>query len=333
MRNNEPLVSMIIPVFNGEKYIDEIMQCIIKQTYKNIEVLFVNDGSTDNTVDKVLCWSDDNRIRLINKENGGASSARNLGLSKAKGEYIAFVDVDDYIFPDYISYLYELIEKNNADISCCNYLKLNHNEKLTIKDKDRRTLFNTEEALLDFLYRKKLTGYPVLKLIKKGIIDGISFPEGIAYCEDFIVIMQAIRRSKRVAYGSRILYLYYQHANSATHNFNSLNAWQSWVLVKNTIYNLCNTAVLDKAGEAKMFILSADFCSRIWKDQTAHKYKQDMIDELIRTRRSVAFNPQAKRANRVLAIICCINPVFMIYCCRYYTSLKRAFKFETRRSL
>ena len=277
----KPLISIIIPVYNGSNYIDKIVDALTTQTYKNLDIIFINDGSTDGTMEKIINRLTDKRIRLINTSNNGAAAARNRGIVESYGEFIAFVDVDDYVYPNYISYLYELISSTGADISCCNYLKLNESEKIDIKDSEEIIIkYSNHDAMVDFLYRKHITGYPCLKLFKKSILSDITFPEGISYCEDFIVVMKAIKKSNYVSYGSRILYLYYQHNESATHNFDSYKAWQSWNLVKTEIDDICLDTTLRQAGNAKLFILSSDFCSRIWNDKNANLYKSEMLKEI-----------------------------------------------------
>ena len=117
MQNN-PLISVIIPAYNVEKYINRCIESIIYQDYKNIEVIIINDGSTDNT--REICEQyikQDKRIRLINTENRGAGSARNTGIENANGKYFSFIDADDFICEHYYSRLYEMIKNTKADIA------------------------------------------------------------------------------------------------------------------------------------------------------------------------------------------------------------------------
>ena len=114
---NNDLISIIVPVYNVEKYIVRCLESILSQTYKNIEVIIVNDGSVDKSGEICERYAKkDNRIKLINKSNGGLSDARNKGIDQANGIYITFVDSDDYISQNYVEILYKLIKENNADI-------------------------------------------------------------------------------------------------------------------------------------------------------------------------------------------------------------------------
>ena len=113
------LISVILNVYNGEKYINKCIDSVINQTYKNIEILVINDGSTDNTVNIVKKYKD-KRIKLINnKKNLGLALSRNVGIDNAKGRYLYFVDIDDFILEDTIEYLYKLIKKYNVLLATC----------------------------------------------------------------------------------------------------------------------------------------------------------------------------------------------------------------------
>ena len=120
-----PCISIIIPAYNAEKYIEKCLQSIIYQEYKDFEVIIVNDGSTDNTKEICKKYADlDSRIRLISTENKGAGSARNTGLTEAQGRYISFIDADDFVSENYYSRMYKMIEEGNADIAECHYKRV-----------------------------------------------------------------------------------------------------------------------------------------------------------------------------------------------------------------
>ena len=136
------LVSIIVPVYNVEKYLERCLDSLINQTLKDIEIILVDDGSTDdsgNICDKYA--KKDKRIKVIHKENGGLSDARNIGLSIANGRYLQFVDSDDFIHKQMIEILYNTIINNNADISICDFDKVYENTKIK---------YNTKEISLNF---------------------------------------------------------------------------------------------------------------------------------------------------------------------------------------
>ena len=144
------LISVIVPVYNVEKYLDKCIQSIVDQTYTNLEIILVDDGSPDNS--GAICdeWAEkDNRIKVIHKANGGLSDARNAGLDIATGEYIAFVDSDDYIELDFYDKLYNVIKATNCDISICNLRKVYENNNVSVNNCDtfEITEYSTTEAM------------------------------------------------------------------------------------------------------------------------------------------------------------------------------------------
>ena len=134
------LVTVVVPIYNVERYLEKCLTSIILQTYKNLEVILVNDGSTDNSLN--ICKEfekEDSRIRIISQENKGLSVARNVGIENAKGEYIAFVDSDDFISCKFIENLYNESIRNNSDIVCCDFYYVNELEKKwSLKEKENK---------------------------------------------------------------------------------------------------------------------------------------------------------------------------------------------------
>ena len=209
---NEPLVSIIIPVYNGEKYIEECLDSILDQDYKNIEVIVVNDGSVDNTKNIVekKCKKNNN-IKLINQKNSGVSCARNNGINNSNGEYLSFVDSDDCLSSHYISRLYEMINENNADMALFRQPKrfigkfIEHD----INDNYKVSVLSGKDATLDMLFYKIAIG-PWNKLIKKSIItdNNICFDKNISFGEGFNFSIDCYQKSKKVACSNEQLYYY-----------------------------------------------------------------------------------------------------------------------------
>ena len=152
-------VSIIIPVYNAKKYLANTLDSVIKQTYKNLEIILVNDGSTDNSKDICESYAKiDKRIKVINKENGGVSSARNYGLALAKGEYISFVDSDDFLFENMIETLVNDIQNTNAEIAVCGYWHVTEEEYRKIRKTATNEKFVNVEVLVNpikYYYSKK----------------------------------------------------------------------------------------------------------------------------------------------------------------------------------
>jgi len=193
-------VSVIVPAYNSEKYIVRCVKSIINQTLKEIEIIVVNDGSTDNTKDLIKNLAlKDNRIIIINKKNGGLSSARNAGLDIAKGEYIQHLDGDDWIESKACEDTYQYASKNSVDIVVCDYYRDNDKGGIKyIRDlKSEKSISSNEEYLRYFFQRKTI---PAVwnKLIKKELYKDIRHPEGIFQGEDVAVMPRLVLRAKKI---------------------------------------------------------------------------------------------------------------------------------------
>ncbi len=211
----EPLISVIIPIYNVEKYLDYCIQSVIAQDYQNLEIILIDDGSTDSSgsiCDKYA--SKDSRIIVIHKENGGVSSARNAGINIMKGEYLACVDSDDYIRTDYISFLYKIISQDNTDMVICSYKKVVGDENFNTKtaDSSNHYIFDKEETKLRMISRK-LPMYPHGKLIKREIAIRMAFPVERIF-EDVITCWNIMNDVNLVSYSDAKLYFYRQRPDS-----------------------------------------------------------------------------------------------------------------------
>ena len=199
----ENKVSVIIPVYKVEKYLEKCIDSVINQSYSNLEIILVDDGSPDNCgkiCDKYA--KKDNRIRVIHKTNGGLSDARNNGIKIATGNYIAFIDSDDYVTEDYIEYLLKLIIDNNSDISIVMPYEVDENYIVKkIFKREKIYNYNSNDALKTMLYQKKFETSAWGKLFKKNVVNGIYFPTGKIY-EDIGTIYKYILRAKKITFST-----------------------------------------------------------------------------------------------------------------------------------
>lgn len=210
-----PLISLVIPVYNVEKYIERCIRSVIHQTYKNIEIILIDDGSTDQSgviCDKCKCM--DCRIQVVHKYNGGLSDARNYGIRLAKGKYISFIDSDDYIEEDMVEYLYYLLEKYKCEISVCG-----HKEEFEQSGKSCLQC-NKEEILVPRKCIEKIlySGISVSacgKLYLKSLFDGIEYPCGALF-EDVGTIYKVVLRATKIVCGDLHKYHYCVRENSIT---------------------------------------------------------------------------------------------------------------------
>ena len=212
-------ISVIIPVYNSEKYINACCRSIINQTYKNLEIILVNDGSNDHSLDKCQkLASHDQRIKIIDLCNNGASAARNAGIQCASGEYLCFVDSDDLLLPHAIECLYNSIKKNRADFCQGSIMSICEVHNYPFHENEDRIAERGDNTS----WRLAVSGLywgPVAALYKSSIIDNyqISFPEGIILAEDSIFVANYLRCCQRISTCKDNLYLYNRlNSRSAT---------------------------------------------------------------------------------------------------------------------
>lgn len=214
-------ISLIIPVYNVEKYLKKCIDSAINQTYQNIEIILINDGSTDNS--GKICEEYSRRyqnIIYVNKKNGGLSSARNAGIHVSKGDYLFFLDSDDYITEDCIESLYFALLKENTDISIGNYQEVYLNDEIDLKRKNREYIFlDNEQAFIEMLSHNTFNMSACNKLFKKYLFKEIEFPLG-KKCEDYYIMYKLILNSKKISLIESPTYFYLQRTNSITKNSN-----------------------------------------------------------------------------------------------------------------
>ena len=207
------LVSVIIPIYNVEKYLDRCVQSVVKQTYKNLEIILVDDGSPDNCPELCDEWKKaDSRIKVIHKKNGGLSDARNAGRDIATGEYIAFVDSDDYVHPQYIEILYCLAIREDADVVACGFETFTDNYKTEQNIYHHLTDVEVKVSAKDEMDLIGIVAWN--KLYRRNLFDFIRFPKG-RINEDMGIFWKIIYYAKKMIATVEPLYFYYiANANS-----------------------------------------------------------------------------------------------------------------------
>lgn len=217
------LISIIVPVYNVEKYLGECIDSILSQTYQNLELVLVDDGSPDNSGKICDEYADkDKRIRAIHKENGGVSSARNVGLDAANGEYITFVDSDDLIDKRYLELMYNKIEETSSDMCFCHFDRFDENSCEEQKENIPQKLnvdFNSE-AFVDFAKRffdikNNVFGSSCRTLYKKSCVESLRFNSKIKISEDLVFVLNALFNSNSICSIPNVLYHYRTNMNSA----------------------------------------------------------------------------------------------------------------------
>lgn len=312
-----PIISIIVPIYNVEKYLKRCIDSILNQTFKEFELILINDGSTDNC--GKICdtyKSKDKRIRVIHQKNAGLSSARNVGLYLAKGKYIAFVDSDDYINKNMYEILYSNLIKTDSDISICNFEYIYDNISCRINqsiDNCEYFTFNNIEAL-NKLYSENNISIVVAwnKLYKKGLFENLRYTEGRIH-EDEFIIHELLYKSKRIVYTNVKLYYYLKRQGSITQCDFNLKKLDAVYAFKERVEFFREKKLIELQFKAQQTYIYS-FFSNYYKA----KIKLDNCnEELIKLKndynRNLIFvlrNPYFIWKQKVLFILFFINPKF-----------------------
>lgn len=232
----EDLVSIIIPVYNIEKYIQECIESVIAQSYRNLQIIIVDDGSTDDSgkiCDKYAAA--DQRIKVIHKPNGGLTSARNAGLREADGKWIAHIDGDDWVSRDYIGKLVSKAQSDEADIAMCDFMVATEENRLPYH------IYNWAQQGIDGIKHYISESWtPIWGGIHAKILYdlyGISSPEGISYTEDFHAMLRLVLNARKITKVNTPLYCYRQRPDSLLHNRSAKHiSDQIWVIEDSSNY-------------------------------------------------------------------------------------------------
>lgn len=205
---NEDLISVIVPVFNTESYLSACLDSILTQSYRNLEVIVVDDGSSDFSLKLAQSYAEkDDRIKVYSHENEGPSMARNRGLEVSTGDYITFVDSDDLLLPDALQILLEVLTHNNADISEGVSIREKVHSPVKIKKNLKTEIFTPQEAIADVLYQNKLLPSAWGKLYKSSLFQELRFEKGILY-EDLNIFYRVIEKCNKIVWIDYPVYFY-----------------------------------------------------------------------------------------------------------------------------
>ena len=281
-------ISIIVPIYNMEQYLERCLLSLIHQDYQNLEIILINDGSTDNSINICNKYKKiDNRIIVINKAHSGLSDTRNIGIKKATGDYIGFVDSDDYIDKDMFKNLIEGAEKYKCEISMCDLVETYNPNETAKRNPLNYIKMNKKQALEQLLYDKNIGNYVIDKLFSKNFFDNISFPIGKLY-EDISTTYKLFIKANNIIYIPTTMYYYYQRSDSIVNNITResildyINAvFERYYDLKNnynfsnlyTVYSLVNVVI-------KMSIWSIKIQDYELFDNTIYDYYCKLEKEL-----------------------------------------------------
>lgn len=278
MEISNEAISIIVPVYNVEKYLNECLNSIIKQTYKNLEIMLIDDGSSDRS--GTICddyAALDSRISVIHQKNGGVAAARNAGLNKSTGEFIGFVDSDDYISGDFIQKMVSAIRRYECDIVICGCLLIDESgipQKKKVIPEDAPLVLNGHEVFEEIIL--KLNNAVWNKLYRKQCIGETRFPDGTIHGEDFIFNLQCASKARKTVVISNTHYFYRMRQNSITHSkFSEKRLYE--ISVKDYVYKYVIINSPEYSTVAKKHCFKAR--TSVYRSLTAWGKKIDYQDQ------------------------------------------------------
>jgi len=327
----EPLISVIVPVYGVEKYLTKCVQSLINQTYKNLEIILVDDGSLDNS--GALCdelSKTDTRIKVIHRPNGGLSAARNDGLAIASGELLGFVDSDDYIDNDMYQYLYSLLSKYGADIAVCAFRKFSEESGLLQKENaEEITSYSNKQAMKLLLEDELIGSHPCNKLFKRSAFDGLKFPEGRVY-EDIALMHRVFAQADTVVCSTKMKYNYLIRGNSTSYTQTAKWGYSLFKAFKDRCEFICEeyTEFSDIAIEKAIGAALGSFIhwAHFKRDAQIHEWEKEIIGFMRKSRTEIknCRNISSRRRKDAQLMVLCPDVLRIKY--RVYYFLKRRMK-------
>lgn len=309
----DPIISIIVPVYNSANYLEDCLYSIKKQTYSNIEVILVDDGSIDCSRD--ICQkfvAEDERFHLYVQPNKGASVARNNGLQRAAGKYISFVDSDDVVDDKYIEILYMAIKNSNVDISVCNYCFFS--SKLPQKtNKPFVTIVPVDESIFKINIIARVCGC----MFSKEILKHLKFDINLYVGEDLLFFCSTLKRVNKIAISSHVLYFYRLYGDSACHGkytYAKYTEVMAWLKVRDLFFDEKN--ILQKINSMFGGILLGQIRGLLGSNYDAEKviYVKKLMKNVFYDFMTVS-NPNVKLRHRLLYICMLVNEkyAFLLY--------------------
>lgn len=307
---NEEKISIIVPVYNVEAYLERCVESILKQTYTNLEILLVNDGSTDKSgelCDKLALR--DHRIRVIHKENGGLSDARNRGIDEASSNLIGFIDSDDYIDEDMYETLYRQMVASKADLSMCGHYDVYHQipEKQVAKIKTWELM--PEEAIKMVMEAKILSVTAVNKLYKKALFEQLRFRIG-KIAEDAFIMVDLIHQCSKIVATNEKKYYYVHRENSITTQkfslkfLNVIEAYeQNAKIISENYPDLYDVAIM-RLNWAYFYVLDRLLVDNDFKDKVL---EDRLISYLKKNKKSILMDSRFTRARKMSFLALCLS--------------------------
>lgn len=321
------MISVLVPVYNVEKYLRRCIDSILSQTYTDYEIVLVDDGSTDRS--GALCDAyakEHGCIRVIHQENAGLAQVRNVSVAAARGDYITFVDSDDAIEPTYLETLLRDLQETGADISICSWSEVSDDGKRTELSWDHKDkgfqVWTKEQAVKTLLYQKGIDNNMWGKLYSSSVLKDVVFPAGKVY-EDIAVAYQIFLKGARVCYRPEPLYLYTCNTSGISQ---SVFTPKRMDLIDNVeaMYSDVENRFPDYRSAARSRLLRAyiHVYLQIPGQAEFKKYTDRVCAGIRKNCLAVAADPEAKRGTRMAALLACVNPALLRWLTRWKAHAK-----------
>ncbi len=277
------LISAIVPIYNVEAYLERCIKSIIGQTYNNIEILLIDDGSKDNSLEICKRFEKlDKRIRVFHKGNGGLSDARNYGIDRAKGEYLVFIDSDDYIENRYVEELVKLVTKDNLKVAQCGFNKVRDNQILEKTNDSNNCVQSGRKMVIDFYGENESKNIVVWnKIYRKDLFEKLRFPCGKIH-EDEYVTYKILYQEEKVGITNECLYNYSFNPDSITqkkYNIKRLDAMGAYQERISYFKNKKDNELMELTTNFYLTYLKVNFVKIKLYVENSKKYEKNIIKE------------------------------------------------------
>ncbi|MDM8304005.1 glycosyltransferase family 2 protein [Limosilactobacillus vaginalis] len=330
-KQNQPLISVIVPVYNVEHYLNKCIKSLVSQTYSNLEIIFINDGSTDQSLVILEQWKKrDSRIKLVNQVNQGLSSARNTGIRNSSGEYLTFVDSDDYVTNDYVEYMFNLLKKHNfkSPLAICSLMDVySDSNKCQNMGNGNTITLSGKDCIKKMCYHDLVDTCAYAKLGKRELYNDHFFPEEMLF-EDIGSTYKLFLQSNTVECGFEPKYFYVIKRNSiVTSSFNSkkldlLTMTDKMAAdVKNQFPDLKN-AVLRRQVYARFSTLNQTL-NENKNNNNIKKIQIKLISYINKYKNSILKDPNIPRRDRAAYIMLSLGLQFYKISWNIYLKIKK----------
>lgn len=322
---SSPTVSIIVPVYNVKEYIPRCLDSLIYQTLQDIEIIAIDDGSTDGSSSILDSYSQkDDRVKVIHVENGGVSKARNIGLDNAKGEFIGFVDSDDFVDCQMYENLLKVALETKADFVQCKFDVVDDNSSIdATKPKKEVTVIDNQSEIIKLFFDDIISSSVFNKLYKRSILSQIEFPTDWVFAEDFSFNVRSVFKSQRIALINDVFYHYYVREKSASREEISDRHLKGFSVYDFAKKQLTDEDVIRIVSEKEVAESLRFLDSSIGHDEVSKSCINGLIERIRTGRRWIKRNRYMSAVQRSRARFICIAPHGYVSAVKMYKKLRR----------